>query len=79
MTLSDPRFLSMSCWLQQLFGKPLQAKLISGDASFRRYFRLNVDGCDYIVTDSPPNLLDNKPLLPWHGRITKLVFGCQGA
>ncbi|MGB5142566.1 MAG: aminoglycoside phosphotransferase, partial [Shewanella indica] len=39
MTLSDPRFLSMSCWLQQLFGKPLQAKLISGDASFRRYFR----------------------------------------
>ncbi|WP_412496390.1 aminoglycoside phosphotransferase family protein [Shewanella chilikensis] len=63
MTLSDPRFLSMSCWLQQLFGKPLQPKLISGDASFRRYFRLNVDGRDYIVTDSPPNLLDNKPFI----------------
>ena len=27
---------------------------VSGDASFRRYFRFNVDGNDYIAVDAPP-------------------------
>lgn len=39
MTLSDSRFISLKQWLNRYFSYDVTPILISGDASFRRYFR----------------------------------------
>ncbi len=42
-------------WLKQLpFLKQFTLKALTGDASFRRYFRLNTGDSTYIVMDAPP-------------------------
>jgi N-acetylmuramate 1-kinase len=71
MTLPDPRFLSLSRWLQQYFENqaaphsiaPVTLELISGDASFRRYFRLTRGDSSYIAVDSPPQLVPIAPFV----------------
>ncbi|MCL1138726.1 aminoglycoside phosphotransferase family protein [Shewanella pneumatophori] len=63
MPLSDPRFLQLNAWLNQYFNVNVSPQLISGDASFRRYFRVFVDDLSYIVVDSPPNLIDIAPFI----------------
>lgn len=37
--------------------------IASADASFRRYFRINFNGQNYIVMDAPPELEDSKPFV----------------
>nr|WP_237732596.1 phosphotransferase [Shewanella schlegeliana] len=61
--MSDPRFLQLNAWLNQYFNANVSPQLISGDASFRRYFRVVVDNLSYIVVDSPPNLIDISPFI----------------
>nr|WP_276521496.1 phosphotransferase [Shewanella sairae] len=61
--MSDPRFLQLNAWLNQYFNVKVAPQLISGDASFRRYFRIVVDNLSYIVVDSPPNLIDIRPFI----------------
>ncbi|WP_220769082.1 aminoglycoside phosphotransferase family protein [Shewanella sp. MBTL60-007] len=63
MPLSDPRFLQLNAWLNQYFNGNVSPQLISGDASFRRYFRVTVNNLSYIVVDSPPNLIDISPFI----------------
>ncbi|WP_108944417.1 aminoglycoside phosphotransferase family protein [Shewanella halifaxensis] len=63
MPLSDPRFLQLNAWLNQYFNVKVSPQLISGDASFRRYFRVFVNNDSYIVVDSPPNLIDIVPFI----------------
>ncbi|ABZ75494.1 aminoglycoside phosphotransferase [Shewanella halifaxensis HAW-EB4] len=63
MPLSDPRFLQLNAWLNQYFKVKVSPKLISGDASFRRYFRVIIDNISYIVVDSPPNLIEITPFI----------------
>ncbi|MGS0674371.1 aminoglycoside phosphotransferase family protein [Shewanella sp. 125m-1] len=63
MPLSDPRFLQLNAWLNQYFNVKVSPQLISGDASFRRYFRVVVDNLSYIVVDSPPKLIDITPFI----------------
>ncbi|MFQ6372763.1 aminoglycoside phosphotransferase family protein [Shewanella sp. YIC-542] len=63
MSLSDPRFLQLQQWLACHFKAPFDIELISGDASFRRYFRVRVAMQHYIVADSSPALVDNRPFL----------------
>ncbi|MGS0680965.1 aminoglycoside phosphotransferase family protein [Shewanella sp. 125m-7] len=63
MPLSDPRFLQLNAWLNQYFNGKVSPTLISGDASFRRYFRVIVDNLSYIVVDSPPNLIQIAPFI----------------
>ncbi|MDF0533255.1 phosphotransferase [Shewanella sp. A32] len=63
MTLSDARFLQLKQWLQQQFDASVDMQLISGDASFRRYFRVTTADKSYIVADSPPEKVDNRPFL----------------
>ncbi len=62
MTLSDPRFLSLNQWLKRYFSCDVTPTLISGDASFRRYFRVVTADANYIVADSPTALV---PILPF--------------
>ncbi|CAM3229674.1 aminoglycoside phosphotransferase family protein [Shewanella pealeana] len=61
--MSDPRFLQLNAWLNQYFNANVSPQLISGDASFRRYFRIVVNNLSYIVVDSPPNLIDISPFI----------------
>ncbi|WOT04538.1 aminoglycoside phosphotransferase family protein [Shewanella youngdeokensis] len=62
MPLSDPRFIQLNAWLNHYFSANVSPILISGDASFRRYYRVVVDSASYIVVDSPPKLV---PIMPF--------------
>lgn len=63
MTLSDPRFISLSQWLSRYFSADVTPMLISGDASFRRYFRvMTAQGC-FIAADSPVQLVPITPFI----------------
>nr|WP_283102732.1 phosphotransferase [Shewanella abyssi] len=61
--MSDPRFLQLNAWLNQYFSVNVSPILISGDASFRRYFRVTLDSVSYIVVDSPPKLVPITPFI----------------
>ena len=61
--MSDHRFLQLNAWLTRVFGAQLTASLISGDASFRRYFRVNHEGNNFIIMDSPPELIPVEPFI----------------
>ncbi|PKG57856.1 aminoglycoside phosphotransferase [Shewanella sp. Choline-02u-19] len=63
MPLSDPRFLQLNAWVNQYFSTNVSPELISGDASFRRYFRVIVGSVSYIVVDSPPKLVPITPFI----------------
>ena len=63
-TQIDPRLEHARTWLQQL-GVNLESDFqdIAGDASFRRYFRLQTDGESRILMDSPPPADDLDPFI----------------
>lgn len=61
--MSDPRFLALNAWLNRIFDTGVTPKLISGDASFRRYFRVQADDKSFIVMDSPPELIEVMPFV----------------
>ncbi|RLV58449.1 aminoglycoside phosphotransferase [Parashewanella curva] len=62
MPLSDQRFFQLTEWGRLCFDPYIQLQLISGDASFRRYFRFKHNNQSYIAVDSPPDLV---PILPF--------------
>ncbi len=68
---SDPRLEQAREWLQKL-GVDLQSEFdnIAGDASFRRYFRLRVDGLSRILMDAPPPGENVKPFIDVARRLT---------
>ncbi|HCV04332.1 MAG TPA: phosphotransferase, partial [Pseudoalteromonas sp.] len=51
-----------------------QLAAITGDASFRRYFRVNTSDQSYIVMDSDPNKLDNTPYIELNKVFSKHGF-----
>nr|WP_275658880.1 phosphotransferase [Shewanella sp. Isolate11] len=65
--MSDLRFIDLQAWIARTLGTDAQILLISGDASFRRYFRVTHFGdnqsLSYIVMDSPPQLIDVVPFI----------------
>ncbi|MBE8167344.1 MAG: phosphotransferase [Shewanella sp.] len=63
MPLSDPRFIFLTQWLNSYFGEPVSITLISGDASFRRYYRVIQRDCSFIAVDSPPDLVPIEPFI----------------
>ncbi len=51
-------------WLTTLFGnRAADLRPASSDASFRRYFRFNVDGDTFVVMDAPPDKEDTASFL----------------
>jgi aminoglycoside/choline kinase family phosphotransferase len=42
---------------------PVRIEVASGDASFRRYFRLYLPQCSYILMDAPPDKEDSRPFV----------------
>ena len=64
ISVVDERFAFLAKWLNEqtpFSGSTLD--IASADASFRRYFRINSDGQNYIVMDAPPELEDSRPFL----------------
>ena len=60
----DQRFQALRAWLEGILGhRPLAIQPASADASFRRYFRVNVDSQTYIVMDAPPEKEDSEPFV----------------
>ena len=63
-TTKDSRLENARLWLLDL-GVELQSDFlnIAGDASFRRYFRVQVNGQSRILMDAPPPGEDVKPFI----------------
>ncbi len=59
----DPRFIALQEWIVRTLGKDISIELISGDASFRRYFRVIDHGTSFIAMDSPPELISVTPFI----------------
>ena len=60
--MGNTRKNSLAAWLQsELPGshEPIKLSLISGDASFRKYYRIRVGGVSYIAVDAPPEHEDS--------------------
>jgi len=58
------RLNALENWLQAYLGKPApQIISITNDASFRRYFRVGVDGISYIIMDAPPDKENCHPFI----------------
>ncbi len=53
-TITDKRLELLTLWLNNNLTVIDQIKPLSGDASFRRYFRVSADGKQYVVMDAPP-------------------------
>lgn len=65
--MTDVRLQELSVWTNELLDQLLEHKQgavtlepVSGDASFRRYFRAIVDDESYIAVDAPPEHEDNQ-------------------
>lgn len=61
---NDARAKALCAFLEQQFeGSEISLSVVSGDASFRRYFRFFINGHSYIAVDAPPDLEDSKPFV----------------
>lgn len=67
---NDPRLAQAQAWLQAT-GLEMQSgfRNVAGDASFRRYFRLRVDGQSAILMDAPPPAEDTRPFVDVTSRL----------
>ena len=69
------RYKSLQQFLNPHFKEDeYQLAAITGDASFRRYFRVNTGDHSYIVMDSDPNKLDNTPYIELNKVFSKHGF-----
>ena len=60
----DQRLEQLTLWTQQLFsGHQVRIEPASGDASFRRYFRVDIGEQTFIVMDAPPDKEDTRPYI----------------
>jgi len=61
---TDQRLVEMTAWLRGLEGlSAADPQPASGDASFRRYFRVHSSSASYIVMDAPPAQEDCRPFI----------------
>ncbi len=61
---SDPRLEQLKEWLAgRLAGRAFSLNPASADASFRRYFRVTVEGGTWIAMDAPPEHEDCRPFV----------------
>jgi aminoglycoside/choline kinase family phosphotransferase len=59
-SMTDARQAQLGEWLAHTFAAgDITLTMVSGDASFRRYFRTRLDGKTLIAVDAPPELEDN--------------------
>lgn len=62
--MSDQRFNLLQSWVEKLFPQDeCHLKKLAGDASFRRYFRLQKNQDSFIVMDAPPDKENCRPFV----------------
>ncbi len=72
-SVSDKRIEAMHAWLTSILGhSDYQLNIASGDASFRRYFRVQVGDESWIVMDAPPAREDCGPFIGISAALSKL-------
>jgi len=60
----DDRFRALDAWLRaRLAGEPFRVERASADASFRRYFRVFLEGRSVIAMDAPPERENSAPFV----------------
>ena len=66
----DQRQLAAASWAAEVMGlKRVRLVPVSGDASFRRYFRFDGTGQSVILMDAPPDKEDSAPFIDIAGRL----------
>ncbi len=65
--MTDFRLESLKSWLEQHFNNSIDIELISGDASFRRYFRITRERDTFIAVDSRTDLVPITPFIELTG------------
>lgn len=68
----DTRQQALHNWLSSTLQKPFQLIPVVGDASFRRYFRVQLQDSSLIAMDSPPEKEDCKPFIQLAHRLGQL-------
>jgi aminoglycoside/choline kinase family phosphotransferase len=64
MTPSDTRYAALLAWLRDDLGQAVESlEPASGDASFRRYFRVRIGGTSHIAMDAPPPRENVRPFV----------------
>jgi hypothetical protein len=72
----DARLAAAMTWARERLQLDLPEPLpVSGDASFRRYFRLRAKGGSLILMDAPPEREDSRPFLDVAGRLRAAGLG----
>ncbi len=67
---TDDRLRQALVWANSKLPRPVQrVSPVSGDASFRRYFRLHTDDAPLILMDAPPAQEDSSPFVDIAGRL----------
>ena len=62
--MPDIRLTQLSLWSQDQLGQTVSLSPVSGDASFRRYFRAQTqDGRHFIAMDAPPEKENSRPFV----------------
>jgi aminoglycoside/choline kinase family phosphotransferase len=70
--MTDPRLESARKWLADALGTSgFRLEPVSGDASFRRYFRVVDAGSSRILMDAPPENEDSRPFADVAGRLSR--------
>ncbi len=59
----DKRDVQRGNWLTEVFGSDFRIAPLAGDASFRRYFRVEAASVSYVLMDAPPEHEDVEPFL----------------
>jgi len=68
----DPRLAAARHWSAGKLGlADVEPVPVSGDASFRRYFRIHTPGGPFILMDAPPQTENSRPFLDIAGRLRK--------
>ena len=63
----------MTAWLRSIDGlSAADPQPASGDASFRRYFRVHSEKASYIAMDAPPAREDSKPFIQVAGYLESM-------
>ena len=61
---ADPRLTALADWLREPLGSDrFSISPASEDASFRRYFRVEIDGRTYVAMDAPPPMENCRPFV----------------
>lgn len=70
------RTQQLEAWLAATFpNEPYTLSALKGDASFRRYFRLSIQGERYIVMDAPPQTEPLQPFIQSTAILSSLKLG----